>query len=324
MQALEQKLVQMQEKTQDITDRMEAEMRRLVDCHHGVKFMTDALTATENDARANASTQASTQNGRSQRARMGDEEGEDAEFPDFTPTDPAGGTQSMRAPKDVFIQHRDRARMRWQGKTLVERYAYDDNYGSFKCSLHDAKYPDDDVAMADRTEWFTDDGAPALGVALQRGGDGDSDDDIAIVRGQISTRCPLTLQEFKDPLMSTKCPHMFEKSAIFEMIRNSMTRPKAVVCPVQGCRMMLSKDDLKLDPVLLRKVQRIQKSRELQEEDEESGSDAPEGTQRRGLLIDDDDVVNVDDLDDRASPIPPAHVKREPRGTAAQTMDEGW
>ena len=75
----------------------------------------------------------------------------------------------------------------------------------------------------------------------------DEEDDIAIARERISTRCPLTLREFDEPVTSRNCPHSFEKSAILGLIddappgatrrRGAPARnlAKQVKCPVTGC-----------------------------------------------------------------------------------------
>ena len=77
--------------------------------------------------------------------------------------------------------------------------------------------------------------------------DEEAEDDIAIARERISTRCPLTLREFDDPITSRKCPHTFEKSAIFGLIESippsngrrgansSNNASKQVNCPITGC-----------------------------------------------------------------------------------------
>jgi hypothetical protein len=50
------------------------------------------------------------------------------------------------------------------------------------------------------------------------GAEEDRDNDIAIARERISIKCPLTLQEFKDPVTSKKYPHTFKKLAILNII----------------------------------------------------------------------------------------------------------
>lgn len=108
----------------------------------------------------------------------------------------------------------------------------------------------------------------------------ESDDDIAIEREKVSLRCPLTFLTFKDPVTSTKCPHSFERTAIEDMITKSsymLTLPRGhprqgqrgryVKCPV--CELPLTKEDLRPDPVLLRKVRR-----QTQKEDDEAEDNA--------------------------------------------------
>lgn len=117
-------------------------------------------------------------------------------------------------------------------------------------------------------------------------------DEIAIEHERISLRCPVTLLPFTDPVTSTKCPHSFEREAIEAMInRSSMTVPaepdprggggarggggggarprrvRCVECPV--CTVKLTLNDLKPDPVLLRRVRRAQEAQQREAEEEE-------------------------------------------------------
>ncbi|PWY78301.1 hypothetical protein BO70DRAFT_293938 [Aspergillus heteromorphus CBS 117.55] len=132
----------------------------------------------------------------------------------------------------------------------------------------------------------------------------DSDDDIAIERERISLKCPLTLLPFTSPVTSTKCPHSFEREAIFSMIAGSSTtvpdpnasmasgssrgsrrppRVKSVRCPV--CEVMLTETDLRSDPVLLRRVKRAEAAQRREAEgDVEEGYDdsASAGKRKRG------------------------------------------
>lgn len=137
--------------------------------------------------------------------------------------------------------------------------------------------------------------------------------DLEIAAEKISTKCPITFLPFQYPLTSTKCPHSFESEAILSMLsRSSDTQPikgasqsqsqsqnqssqarrgrnrrlvKVVRCPI--CSTPLAKDDLRPDPVLARKVRRLE-ARETQRqeggsEDEEGEEDEDElsGTQKR-------------------------------------------
>lgn len=142
--------------------------------------------------------------------------------------------------------------------------------------------------------------------------------DVEIRSERISTKCPITFLPFQDPLTSTKCPHSFEAHAILAMLERStekqpLSQPplssqsqasssqvgrkgggwqksvKVVKCPI--CSTPLAKDDLRPDPVLARKVRRLEaretqrrQDEEEEEEDEDEGGEEEEdvrGTQRR-------------------------------------------
>jgi Zinc-finger of the MIZ type in Nse subunit len=144
--------------------------------------------------------------------------------------------------------------------------------------------------------------------------------DLEIASEKISIKCPISFLPFTSPVTSTKCPHSFDKPAILPMFSHSQTflpltdaqtaelaqitnpatrarraaelRIKTVTCPV--CVIPLTVADLKPDPVLLRKVQRIQaaeaRAREeaaMNDLDSDSDSDdvngAGVGTQKRPL-----------------------------------------
>lgn len=258
---------------------------------------------------------------------MGDEEdGEDEEYQDFEPTDPAAGTQAQPSAIDQFRKDLDTAKTRYQSHTMAARYSENNDYKNFRRVVHDAQHHDDDVQLSNASEWFPEGERPAPGVTTRRARaeaeDPDSDDDIAVSKATISTKCPLTLQEFKNPLTSTKCPHSFESEAILQMIAQSRPqqlqgpRPeKAVQCPVSGCSKMLTKADLQIDNVLIRKIKRIQEAARLEEEDDDEDDGGVPGTQGGATLIEDDeDGADVDDIVEGR--MKGTQVKGEPRGTA--------
>jgi Zinc-finger of the MIZ type in Nse subunit len=144
--------------------------------------------------------------------------------------------------------------------------------------------------------------------------------DLEIASEKISIKCPITYLPFTSPVTSTKCPHSFDKPAILSMFSLTKTslpltdaqtaelaqitnhqarvrraaefRVKTVPCPV--CTIPLSEADLKPDPLLLRKVQRIQAAEarareEAANSDLDSDSDGDDddgggaGTQKRPL-----------------------------------------
>ncbi|RAH57495.1 hypothetical protein BO85DRAFT_488229 [Aspergillus piperis CBS 112811] len=162
------------------------------------------------------------------------------------------------------------------------------------------------------------------------------DDEIAIQTERISLKCPLTLLPFRDPVSSTKCPHSFEREAIFTMISGSnqmvpdprgssgsgsggggggggraRKRVRSVKCPV--CEVQLTEFDLRSDPVLVRRVKRAEMA-ELREREREmlgenqdhDGNDQGEvggggkrkRSGRRGSAVEVDDGDSGDDDDD--------------------------
>ncbi|KAF7507950.1 hypothetical protein GJ744_009984 [Endocarpon pusillum] len=157
----------------------------------------------------------------------------------------------------------------------------------------------------------------------QRGASSNEEDagnssDIEIAREKISIKCPITFLPFTDPLSSTKCPHSFDRPGVIDMLQRTHTflpltdaqvaevaqapnnaarskkmaefRIKAIPCPV--CSILLAEADLKPDPVLLRKVKRIQAAEAREMEARTSGADSNSDDS------DDDD----DDDDDIVAP----------------------
>lgn len=340
LEEIEQRTEKFKQKVENMTKRMEETMRKLIDGKQDAKFLTESVNAAAEDARNNASTQASTQNTRSQRLRR--EQGEDEEseneedeneISSFQPTDPAAGTQPEQAPINIFRSKREEASLRYQNFSMNDRYGKDNDYINFRRAIHDAQYPGDEVPMAPPSEWFNEDGTVAAPghTARRRGNEEDeSDDEIAIERATVSTKCPLTLQEFKEPLSSTKCAHSFEKTAILELFG----RQAHVRCPVGGCQETLTKKDLRSDPVIVRKIQRLQKAKQMQQEqddeDEDEEDDHPRGgTQRRAQSIYDDDAADIDDDEDeeplmKTEPAPKQASRRSsqpPRPSQAIDLD---
>lgn len=318
----EKSLDELREKVERMTQRMEESMRRLIDGQYGVQSIKESMGATAEFARVNASTQASTQ-GRSQRRRPNADDGdeEDGDYEDYEPTDPAAGTQAQRSLIDKFKKDIDNAKTRYQSHSLAARYSENNDYVSFKRVVHDAQHRDDGVELPHKSEWFPEGERPAPGVTTRRAradaDDAESDDDIAVSKASVSTKCPLTLQEFKEPLTSTKCPHSFEKDAILGMIQQARPvqgQAKAVQCPVSGCSKMLTKADLQMDKVLVRKIRRLQEAARLEEEEESEDEGVP-GSQRRAAVIgDDEEGEDVDEI------VEGTQVKGEPRVTQTQTQ----
>ncbi|KAF2453774.1 zinc-finger of the MIZ type in Nse subunit-domain-containing protein [Lineolata rhizophorae] len=190
------------------------------------------------------------------------------------------------------------------------RFASHNDYVNFRRVIWDSQHhigPDGEMAaMPPRSTWFRDRGSPAPGVtgSQQDGAEGhdeDDDMDIEVARERISTKCPLTLQELVDPVTSRKCPHTFERSAIMNMINSSGMRAggshargardgeRVVQCPVPGCSKMLLKSDLFADPLLQRRIRRIQEARrqsdEFEDEDEDDMKDDDSDTAANAAMV---------------------------------------
>ncbi|KAI5292502.1 hypothetical protein KEM52_006308 [Ascosphaera acerosa] len=185
-----------------------------------------------------------------------------------------------------YQSHIDKESGKRDRATMTTKYASNNDYKTWKRSIHDATYGYHDEAppLAHPSTWFSD--GRANGKRTRRNGaataadDGDDDDDLAIQSEKISLTCPITLLLFTEPVTSKKCPHSFEKKAITDMIRQSPdsttvqgARAKCTRCPV--CQVLLTLDDLVDDPVIARKVAR-QKEREEREEDLDDDVEAGE------------------------------------------------
>lgn len=322
---LERDLEQLKEKVESMTQRMDESLRKLIDGQEGVMGLGATLGSVANDARANASTQVSTQPGRSQprTTRQGagldeEEDEEEEQYPEITPTDPAASTQTHPGPSRVFTSKLGEWKTRYQNQPLSDRYGGNNHYRNFRGVVHNAQYPDEDVALAPPADWFNQGQAPKPGVTARQqdhGAESEEDDDIQISKATTSTKCPITLQGFKEPLTSKKCPHTFEASAIHEMISKSTNRinqqqgargmvggDKAVRCPVQSCESRLTMADLHKDLVIDRRIKRLQHARALQDQDMQDQDESQGGTgpsrETTATIEDDDEERDVSHVGD--------------------------
>jgi mRNA (guanine-N7-)-methyltransferase len=209
------------------------------------------------------------------------------------------------------------------------RYAQNNTYVGFYRIVHDSKHPGDEIPPVPHpSAWFSHleagmarngSASPVHGRIRDDQSPDDEDEEIAIERERISLKCPLTFSTFEDPVKSTKCVHSFERQAIEDLIKNStMTiaagdkdfqgggrgararRVRAVQCPV--CSVVLTLNDLKRDPVLLRRVLRAKAAEQREEEEAqfEGRHHHRKGGRKSGFTIasDDDDEVSIDDDDE--------------------------
>ncbi|KAF2279727.1 uncharacterized protein EI97DRAFT_448390 [Westerdykella ornata] len=205
-------------------------------------------------------------------ADMDDGEEEEEEDEGLTPGPTPLGQERVELTglSDMYTDRMERKRLEYQSFSHQARYAQNNDYIGFKQVVHDATFGDDGPPLPRAETWFSERGAPAPGITAM--GDGD-DDDIVMDRATVSTRCPITFQQFKEPFSSKKCPHSFEKTAILQFIRRSETKvrgERAIQCPVSGCEQMLTANDLHEDLVLIRKIKRMQKAEAQDAEESES------------------------------------------------------
>lgn len=253
----------LQERVEGATAQLEESMRALIDSGIGAQRIDDTLDWLRQHAPRQLEeefqtqmTQRATQRQsqiNSQRRRTqdadGDEDMSEAEEMDDGPTPgptPLDGTRiTLTGVSELFADRQQRQKDTYTSLSLTARYARNNEYRDFKRIVHDAKYGDTGPTLGHEGTWFTESGSPAPGITNTQRGAFDDDDDIIVDKATISTRCPITFQQFKEPYTSTKCPHTFEKNAILDMIRHSPNTVgtggprgggmKAVSCPVTGC-----------------------------------------------------------------------------------------
>lgn len=259
----ERAMQELQERVEAATSKLEESMRALIDSGIGAQRIDDTLDWLRQHAPRQLEeefqtqmTQRATQRQSqmdSQRRRTrdadGDEDMSEAEDLDDGPTPgptPLDGSRiTLTGVSELFADRQQRQKDMYTNLSLTARYARNNEYRDFKRIVHDAKYGDTGPTLGHEDTWFTETGSPAPGITNTQRGAFDDDDDIIVDKATISTRCPITFQQFKEPYTSTKCPHTFEKNAIVDMIRNSANMVgnggprggavRAVSCPVTGC-----------------------------------------------------------------------------------------
>ncbi|GFF72194.1 E3 SUMO-protein ligase nse2 [Aspergillus udagawae] len=317
------RLARLEEQVQSVTEELEARMRQTIDAEvklEGLKgVLADMAKEAEEATVAGAGAGARGRRGGRARRRRGDEEEdqdpeeEGDEDYEATPEPQMTGIPPSRR----LGQKLDEESARWTGQSLTQRYSTNNAYIGFYRIIHEAKHPGDDIPpLPHASTWFADMEDPrAITTSTtdqtsarrtrQRWSPSPADsDEIAIERERISLKCPLTLLPFRDPVTSTKCPHSFEREAITDMIAHSSTtvpgppsrgrrnRIRSVKCPV--CSVVLTADDLRSDPVLLRRVRRAEAASQREAEDDELDADGnprkrPREGRKSGITVASDD-----------------------------------
>ena len=247
----ERTMQELQAQVEEATTKLEESMRAIIDSGIATQRIAETLDwlringprqleeqyqtqRTQRRSQRESQSQAASQRRRTQNE---DEEMDDGPTPGPTPLD--GSRIELTGASELFKNRMQAEKDAYTSLSLTTRYARNNDYRDFKKIVHDAKFGDAGPTLGHENTWFTETGSPAPGVtdSTQRG-DLDDDDDIIMDRATVSTRCPITFQNFKDPVTSTKCPHTFEKNAILDMVRRGPHRigtATAVDCPVTGC-----------------------------------------------------------------------------------------
>ncbi|EKV16321.1 Chromosomal organization and DNA repair protein Mms21, putative [Penicillium digitatum] len=342
-----QRLAEEETRVNAITAKLEEKTRLIVDSEIKLQGLTDAMGEIEREEGETVAAALGVRQTRQRRARQRARGGDDADGTE----DPTDGDyedeqekemrerNAQNPPSRKLVDKLTKGVQKWNELSLTERYASNNSYIGFYRMVHDSKFPGDDVPpLPHSSTWFdhmdatnTRSGAAArTRNQNRRASPTGSDDDIAIERERISLKCPLTLTPYQDPVTSTKCPHSFEREAIMDMINRSPTtiappasrrgqrRVHVVKCPV--CSIPLTADDLRPDPVLLRRVRRAQELQEREEEDDHLEGDGRKQKDRSTGIALDSDVESDDDAMDVDGPPPSQHIKLEPLSQAARAV----
>jgi hypothetical protein len=259
----ERTMEELQERVEESTIKLEESMRAVIDSSIAVQRIDETLDwlrqnaprqleAEYNTQMTQRNTQRQTQINGQRRQTQGADDEESAEELDEAPTPgptPLDGTRiTLTGVSEHFTNRQQQQKDIYTSLSLTARYARNNEYRDFKRIVHDAKYGDAGPPLGHEDTWFTEAGEPEFGITNTQRGDFDDDDDIIMDKATISTRCPITFQQFKEPFTSTKCPHTFEKNAIVDMIRSSGgprgAGTRMVRCPVTGCDQVSSLRDL--------------------------------------------------------------------------------
>ncbi|KAF2026582.1 hypothetical protein EK21DRAFT_115638 [Setomelanomma holmii] len=299
----EQAMQELQEKVEEATAKLEESMRAVIDSGVAAQRIDETLDwlrqnapkQLENEYQTQISQRATQRQSQLQSQRRqeadGDEDMSEEDFADGPtpgPTPLDGTRVTLNGVSELFQERQQRQKDTYTSLSLTARYARNNEYREFKRLVHDAKFGDSGLLLGHEDTWFTETGSPAPGITNTQRGDFDDDDDIIMDKATISTRCPITFQQYKEPYTSVKCPHTFEKNAILEMIRTSPNKTgvggpggrgvKCVECPVTGCSQLLAAADVRSDPILIRKIHRMQQAEAA--EAEESSDEEVQVTRR--------------------------------------------
>ncbi|KAI9864180.1 MAG: mRNA cap guanine-N7 methyltransferase [Vezdaea acicularis] len=314
----QEELAEAQERVEHMTSVIEERIRAVCDGEERVQSVLRALKEVEGNARSGRGQQ----NPRAQRRHRNNDDDEDTDAhdesfqPDSSPPPEATTPQSLPS---IFASSLTTQMNAYTSKSLRDRYATTNTYTGFKRTIHDAQHPGENAPpVPHASTWFPPSPSHSPSAAIDPGRttrhattatlpadphEHSSDSDLAISTVRTSLKCPLTLLPFVNPVTSVLCPHSFERSAIVGMISQSAARvggngrrgegERAVKCPC--CDQMLRMADLRSDPVLLRRVRRMQERRE---EEADEGEGEVENSVLRGRRAESVDGEEEDEDDE--------------------------
>ncbi|KAI4224968.1 MAG: hypothetical protein L6R36_004283 [Xanthoria steineri] len=244
-----------------------------------------------------------------QRRRRGQQRSSDDE--DESEDNDTNQAEAPTSTLNIFKNKLTAAESNYSSLSMNDRYTSHNTYIGFRQIVHDARHPNDDVPMPHHSTWFpssprnpTDTSHQSSNGknrsksnkqnSTQQASDS-SDDEIQIAREKRSIRCPITLLPLANPLTSTRCPHSFESDAILNMLGASGLRAhaaagngkndgpvlnanprdrsgvNAIKCP--ECSVLLTKDTLRVDPALVRKIKKIAELEKRQRDGDDNDDD---------------------------------------------------
>ncbi|KAI0378974.1 zinc-finger of the MIZ type in Nse subunit-domain-containing protein [Hypomontagnella monticulosa] len=238
-EAEEKAVLALKDEVPSISDECDLAVRSVIDMKVELEDDNEALRKTAEAAEAE-----SLNRRRRTRAEDEDEDMEEAE---------------IAKPLTLLQAAKDKTAADYASKSLYEKYGLNNDYIGFKRLWHDAVHGRDGKVLQDASRWFS-----------QNGGDGEADDDdedLIVAEEHLDIRCPLSLTVMKDPYTSAKCKHTFEKASIVEFLRDKPGRRAR--CPQTGCGREITISDFHPDPVMLRRIKRVQRESMADDEDDE-------------------------------------------------------
>ncbi|KAH7630339.1 zinc-finger of the MIZ type in Nse subunit-domain-containing protein [Sordaria sp. MPI-SDFR-AT-0083] len=259
-----------------LTDEIEAALRQVIDYRAEVQGEKLVLGSVVNLVQSQKPRQERPARKRKAAQRANDDSDEEMggvdEEPEEEEAAEAEDEASLTCVREALHKARDSKARQYRATSAYDRYASNNEYIAFKKMWHDAQHPEDQVPLPDASTWFDNQGRPI------RDGAPAGEEDLIIEREVQDLTCKLSLRPFKEPYANHQCPHVFEKSAILEYLRNTGGKAQ---CPV--CNKELRIKDLYLDELTLRKVKRA--ARAAMESEDRSSNAGPDEQMDGSVLM---------------------------------------